>query len=297
LLTARDGAEQGKGNTTMLAIVGGSGLYELAGLEIEQRIDEPTPFGAASGEVAIGTLHGQRLMFLARHGQGHRLLPHEVNYRANVFALKRAGATMLLGVSAVGSLAQRLAPGDLAMPEQYFDWTRGTRERTFFGGGVAAHVSTAKPVSARLVNAVAAAAQQVQLPLHRGLTYACVEGPRLGTQAESLFLRGAGCHLVGMTNVPEAFLAREAQIAYATLAIVTDYDCWLDDPSQHASVAAIFERYAQSLGRARQVIDALLQAALPEPEPEIRKALADAVMTPDAAMSAEQRGWLAVLRR
>jgi 5'-methylthioadenosine phosphorylase len=281
----------------MLAIVGGSGLYELEGLAIERRIDEPTPFGPASGEVSLGTLHGQRLMFLPRHGKGHRLLPHEINYRANVFALKRAGATQLLSVSAVGSLAHRLAPGDLAMPEQYFDWTRGTRERTFFGRGVAAHISTAKPVSARLVDAVQAAAQRAGVPLHRGLTYACVEGPRLGTQAESFFLRNAGCHLVGMTNVPEAFLAREAQIAYATLAVVTDYDCWLDDPGQHASVAAIFERYAQSLGRARRVIDALLQAPLPEPEPEIRGALQEAVMTPDAALSPEQRAWLAVLRR
>ncbi|MBL8340223.1 MAG: MTAP family purine nucleoside phosphorylase [Rubrivivax sp.] len=281
----------------MLAIVGGSGLYELAGLHIEQRIDEPTPFGEASGEVSIGTLHGRRLAFLARHGKGPRLLPHEVNYRANVFALKRAGATMLLSVSAVGSLAHRLAPGDLAMPEQYFDWTRGTRERTFFGRGVAAHISTAKPVSGRLVGAVQAAAQRVGVPVHRGLTYACVEGPRLGTQAESFFMRQAGCHLVGMTNVPEAFLAREAQIAYATMAVVTDYDCWLDDPGQHASVAAIFERYAQSLGQARRVIDALLLSPLPEPEPEIRTALADAVMTPDTALTAQQRDWLAVLRR
>lgn len=281
----------------MLAIVGGSGLYELAGLQIDERHDAPTPFGEASGEVSIGTLHGQRLMFLARHGKGHRLLPHEINYRANVFALKRAGATLLLSVSAVGSLAHRLEPGDLAMPEQYFDWTRGTRERTFFGGGVAAHVSTAQPVSARLVDATGAAAQRAGVKLHRGLTYACVEGPRLGTQAESFFLRNAGCHLVGMTNVPEAFLAREAQIAYATLAVVTDYDCWLDDPSQHASVAAIFERYAQSLGQARRVIDALVQAPLPEPEPAIRSALRDAVMTPDAALSAAQREWLSVLRR
>jgi 5'-methylthioadenosine phosphorylase len=281
----------------MLAIVGGSGLYELEGLQIEQRFAGTTPFGEASGEVALGTLHGKRLLFLARHGRGHRLLPHEVNYRANIFALKAAGATMLLSVSAVGSLAHRLAPGDLAMPEQYFDWTRGRREPSFFGRGVAAHVSTAKPVSARLVAAVGAAAARAGVPLHRGLTYACVEGPRLGTQAESHFLRASGCHLVGMTNVPEAFLAREAQIAYATMAVVTDYDCWLDDPSQHASVAAIFELYAKSLAKARRVIDALLQGPLPEPEPEIRSALAGAVMTPEAVLTPEQQGWLQVLRR
>jgi 5'-methylthioadenosine phosphorylase len=147
------------------------------------------------------------------------------------------------------------------------------------------------------VDAVAASAKALAIPLHRGLTYACVEGPRLGTQAESFFLRNAGCHLVGMTNVPEAFLAREAQIAYATVGIVTDYDCWLDDPAQHASVAAILERYGKTLLQARQLLDHLLQRPLPKPEPEIRQALMGAVMTPDAALSAAQREWLAVLRR
>lgn len=281
----------------MLAIVGGTGLYELPGLEVHERLPADTPFGRASGEVQRGRLHGHELLFMARHGAGHKLLPHEVNYRANVYALKRAGATMLLGFSAVGSLVERVAPGDLAMPEQYFDWTRGSRERSFFGGGVAAHVSTAKPVSARLVGAVQAAATSIGVQVHRGLTYACVEGPRLGTQAESFFLRGAGCHLVGMTNVPEAFLAREAQIAYATVGVVTDYDCWLDDPEQHASVSVILERYAKTLEQARRVLDALLRSPLPEPEPEIRGALAGAVMTTDAAMSAAQREWLGVLRR
>lgn len=281
----------------MLAIIGGTGLYDLPGLQIEERISATTPFGEPSGEVLRGRLHGQPLLFLARHGAGHRLLPHEVNYRANIFALKRAGATMLLGFSAVGSLAERVKPGDLAIPEQYFDWTRGTRERTFFGNGVAAHVSTAKPVSAALVEAAQAAASRLGITLHRGLTYACVEGPRLGTQAESHFLRQANCHLVGMTNVPEVFLAREAQIAYATVGIVTDYDCWLDDPTQHVSVSAIFELYGQSLAKARRLLDTLLATPLPTPEPEIRSALATAMLTPDTALTARQRDWMDVLRR
>ncbi len=280
----------------MLAIVGGTGLYDLPGLELEDRIGGPTPFGTPSGEILRGRLHGTPLLFLARHGAGHRLLPHEVNYRANVYALKRAGATLLLGFSAVGSLTIELAPGSLAMPEQYFDWTRGVRERSFFGGGVAAHVSTAQPVSAALVSAVQAAGERIGVPVHRGLTYACVEGPRLGTQAESHFLRQAGCHLVGMTNVPEVFLAREAQIAYATVGLVTDYDCWLDDPTQHVSVGAIFERYGQTLVAARGVLDALLRAPLPQPEPAIRTALATALLTPDSALVEAQREWLAVLR-
>lgn len=281
----------------MLAIIGGTGLYDLRGMSVEASLDATTPFGDASGEVLRGRLHGVPLLFLARHGRGHRLLPHEVNYRANVFALKRAGATMVLGFSAVGSLAQAIEPGHLAMPEQYFDWTRGVRERSFFGRGVAAHVSTAHPVSARLVDAVAAAARALGLTLHRGVTYACVEGPRLGTKAESLFLRQAGCHLVGMTNVPEAFLAREAQLGYATVGIVTDYDCWLDDPAQHASVAAIMALYGRSLESARRLLDAVVTAGLPEPETEIRGALAQALLTPDDALDDTQRAWLDVLRR
>jgi len=280
----------------MLAIVGGTGLYALPGLAIERRIAGATPFGEPSGEIVAGRLHDRAVLFLARHGPSHRLLPHEVNYRANVYALKAAGATMVLGVSAVGSLAVDVAPGTLAVPEQYLDWTRGRREASFFGRGVVAHVSTARPVSAALVDALEAAAARIGATLRRGLTYACVEGPRLGTQAESHFLRAAGCQLVGMTNVPEAFLAREAQLAYATLALVTDYDCWLDDPAHHVSVSAILERYAQTLTTAKVLLDALLQAPLPTPEPEIRQALASAMVTPDADLSPEQRAWLDVLR-
>lgn len=281
----------------MLAIIGGTGLYDLEGLDIEERIARDTPFGVPSGEILRGRLHDKAVLFLARHGAGHRLLPHEVNYRANVFALKRAGATMLLGFSAVGSLAIDVAPGALAMPQQYFDWTRGQRERTFFGGGVAAHVSTAQPVSAALVDAVKAAGDRAGVVVHRGLTYACVEGPRLGTQAESHFLRQAGCHLVGMTNVPEVFLAREAQMAYATVGLVTDYDCWLDDPAQHVSVAAIFERYGHTLAAARRVLDEFLRGPMPAPEPEIRTSLSTALLTQDTVLTSEQRHWLDVLRR
>lgn len=183
------------------------------------------------------------------------------------------------------------------MPGQYFDWTRGTRERTFFGGGVAAHVSTAKPVSAALVAAVEAAAMRMGLPVHTGLTYACVEGPRLGTQAESHFLRQAGCHLVGMTNVPEAFLAREAQIAYATVGLVTDYDCWMEDPSQHVSVSGIFALYGQTLKKARMLLDGVLAQPLPHRDPDTAQALATAMLTPPEALTPEQREWLGVLQR
>ena len=281
----------------MLAIIGGTGLYELPGLYELSREDEPTPFGETSGEVVRGRLHEHDILFLARHGKSHRLLPHEINYRANVYALKRAGATMILGFSAVGSLDIRYAPGELVMPSQYLDFTRGRREPTFFGGGVAAHVSTAQPVSHAMVQAVSAAAKKSELNLHTGLTYACVEGPRLGTQAESHFMRQANCQLVGMTNVPEVFLAREAQLAYATVGMVTDYDCWLEDPSQHVVASALFELYNNTLGKARVVLDTLMQSPLPIPEPSTRQALSHALMSDPSTLSPAQAEWLGVLQR
>jgi 5'-methylthioadenosine phosphorylase len=281
----------------MLAIIGGTGLYELTGMEIEERLEATTPFGDPSGPILRGRIGDRPLLFLARHGAGHRLLPHEVNYRANIFALKRAGATQLLGFSAVGSLAEHIAPGDFALPTQYVDWTRGRREHTFFGRGVAAHVSTARPVSRALAEWFADEAERLGFTVQREATYACVEGPRLGTRAESLLLQRAGCDLVGMTNVPEVFLAREAQLCYATVGLVTDYDCWMEDPSRHVVATAIFELYAQTLAKARQVLLRLLQRPLPPEEPEIRRALEHAILTPTSALSQEQREWLSVLTR
>jgi len=290
-------AQTKKGIDTMLAIIGGTGLYELAGLQRLSRDDQTTPFGAPSGELIKGTLHGQELLFLARHGKGHRLLPHEINYRANIFALKRAGATMVLGFSAMGSLDIRFAPGDLVMPSQYIDFTRGRREQTFFVGGVAAHVSTAQPVSQTMVAAVKAAAAARNQTLHTDLTYACVEGPRLGTQAESHFMRAANCHLVGMTNIPEVFLAREAQMAYATIGMLTDYDCWLEDPTQHVVASAIFELYNSTLGKAKELLNTLLEKPLPVPEADTRQALAYALLSDPSTLTPEQLAWLAVLQR
>jgi len=281
----------------MLAIIGGTGIYGLDAMTIDEELDAATPFGSASGAIVRGRLEGREVLFMARHGAGHRLLPHEVNYRANIYALKRAGATQVLGFSAVGSLAERLAPGDLAVPTQYFDWTKGGRERSFFGRGVAAHVSTAEPVSANLVDWIAGGARATGVTLHRDVTYACVEGPRLGTRAESLFLQRAGCHLVGMTNVPEVFLAREAQLCYATIGIVTDYDCWMEDPSKHVTVSAIFALYRESLAKATALLRTLLAGPPAAEEPGIRSALRHAMLTPDDALDAAQREWLAVLRR
>jgi 5'-methylthioadenosine phosphorylase len=281
----------------MLAIIGGTGVSALEGLEVREAVRPDTPFGSPGSDILRGRVHQQEVLFLSRHGAGHQYLPHEVNYRANIFALKVLGATRIVGISAVGSLAEGIAPGDLALPDQYFDWTRGRRAQTFFGEGIAVHVSTANPVSAGLSGWIAAHARALDIRLHTGATYGCVEGPRLGTRAESHFLRQAGCQLVGMTNVPEVFLAREAQLPYATIGVVTDYDCWMDDPSRHVQATEIFGLYRASLAKVQRLLQAMLADQLPDAEPEIRGALQYAMLTPEAALSDEQRAWVSVLRR
>ena len=281
----------------MLAVIGGTGLAQMDQLEVMDTLEVSTPFGAPSSQVVRGRMANYDMLFLSRHGAGHRHLPHEVNYRANIFALKALGATQIIGISAVGSLDEAIAPGQLAVPGQYFDWTRGRREPTFFGGGVAVHVSTATPVSANLSDWIERHGAQLGMKIHTGVTYACVEGPRLGTRAESHFLRQAGCHLVGMTNVPEVFLAREAQICYATICIATDYDCWMPDPAMHVQATEIFALYRSSLEKVQQLLHRLLSDERPTQEPHIRSALQYAMLTPMTALTDEQRQWISVLQR
>jgi len=281
----------------MLAIIGGTGLYQMPQLDIIGSEDVATPFGKPSSAIVRGKLGKHEILFLSRHGTQHQHLPHEVNYRANIFALKAMGATQIIGISAVGSLAEAIAPGELAVPTQYFDWTRGRRAQTFFGDGIAVHVSTANPVSANLVEWIAHHGAKLGMLVHTGVTYACVEGPRLGTRAESHFLRQAGCHLVGMTNVPEVFLAREAQICYATIGIATDYDCWMDDPSKHVQATEIFALYRKSLENVQQLLQSLLADERAPEELEIRTALQYAMLTPLSALNSVQREWTAILQR
>ena len=280
----------------MLAIIGGTGLYDIEGLDTvsEQEID--TPFGIPSAPVKTMKFGEREILFLPRHGSGHSLLPHEINYRANIFALKKAGARMVVGFSAVGSLRKDIAPGDFSIPSQYLDLTKGKREYSFFGNGIAAHVSTAVPTCPDLSGWIKQVAQENAVKLHMNKTYACVEGPRLGTRAESFFMRGAGCDLVGMTNVPEVFLAREAQLSYATICIATDYDCWLDDPEHHVTVQAVIERFGASLEKAKELLMAMLGSQLPMVDEEYRKSLEMAVLTPDSALSTDQLSMLEVLR-
>ena len=281
----------------MLGVIGGSGLYALDGLEITNEHDIETPFGKPSAPIIEGVYSGQKILFLARHGKGHQFLPHEVNYRANIFALKQLGARKIFGVSAAGSLREEIKPGDLAIAAQYFDHTRGKRDYTFFGNGIAAHVSTAYPVCPCLSADIEAAASRINQSIHTNKSYACVEGPRLGTRTESFFLRDqAKCDLVGMTNVPEVFLAREAQMAYCTVCLVTDYDCWMEDPAQHVSVEKFFEVYGGALEQAKNVLAELLKAPFTDTPEDIRNSLQMSILTPDDAMTNDQKSWLNVLR-
>lgn len=281
----------------MLGVIGGSGLYALDGLEVEKEHDVETPFGKPSAPIIQGQYQGQSILFLSRHGPGHKYLPHEVNYRANIFALKKLGARRIFGVSAAGSLREELKPGDLALASQYFDHTRGERDYTFFGNGITGHVSMAYPACPALSADIEAAAKRINQHLHTGKTYACVEGPRLGTQAESFFLRDAvKADLVGMTNVPEVFLAREAQMAYATVCLVTDYDCWMDDPAQHVSVEKFFEVYGGALEKAKAVLAELVKTPFTDTPDDIHHALKTSILTPDDAIGPEQKEWLDVLR-
>ncbi len=281
----------------MLGVIGGSGLYDLKGLDIINEHEVKTPFGSPSASILEGVYSDKKILFLSRHGKGHQYLPHEVNYRANIFALKKLGARRVFGVSAAGSLREEIEPGDLAIASQYFDHTRGKRDYTFFGNGIAGHVSTAYPVCPALSGDIESAAKRLKLDIHTGKSYGCVEGPRLGTQSESFFLRDqAKCDLVGMTNVPEVFLAREAQMAYSTVCLVTDYDCWMEDPSQHVSVEKFFEVYGGALNKAQDLLAELLKSPLTDTPDSIRNSLAASILTPDEAISEEQMHWLNILR-
>ncbi|MBM3545904.1 MAG: S-methyl-5'-thioadenosine phosphorylase [Alphaproteobacteria bacterium] len=213
---------------TLVGIIGGSGVYDIPGLTEVSWKKVETPWGAPSDELMFGTLNGQRLVFLPRHGRGHKISPSDINYRANIDALKRVGVTDIISVSAVGSLKEELPPGTFVIVDQFIDRTFA-RTKSFFSAGCVAHVSVAHPVCGRLGDHLVAAGQKLGLKIVRGGTYMVMEGPQFSTQAESHLYRSWGCSVIGMTNMPEAKLAREAEICYATVAMVTDYDCWHPD--------------------------------------------------------------------
>ncbi len=243
----------------VLGVIGGSGLYQLPGVKTRARRVK-TPFGAPSDAIREANLSGTRVLFLPRHGENHQHCPSNVPYRANVWALKSLGATHVLSVSAVGSLREEVAPGHVVVPDQFIDRTAG-RASTFFDKGVVAHVSMADPVCPILAGAVEAAARAARATVHAGGTYVCIEGPRFSTRAESHLYRQWGATVIGMTNVPEAFLAREAELPYATLALATDYDCWR--PHEQVDVTDILAVLHANVARAQEVV-VRLAASLPD---------------------------------
>lgn len=260
-----------------IAIIGGSGLYDLPGLEPTEELRLATPFGAPSGPIRVGVIAGRRVLFLARHGAGHRLSPAEVNARANLWALKAAGATRVLSVSAVGSLREAIAPGDFVVVSQFLDFTRG-RARSFFGDGVVAHVSLADPVCPGLASQVTTAARGRERPVHAVGTYACIEGPRFSTRAESHMFRQLGADVVGMTNMPEAALAREAELCYATLALPTDHDCWR--PDDEVRVHDVLAQLAANVRAAAAVVADVIVQVDPHERCACQAALDAGLITP-----------------
>jgi 5'-methylthioadenosine phosphorylase len=270
----------GKGKSSpaiTIGIIGGSGLYSMSGLTDTREIRVKTPFGDPSDAIVTGTLEGKRVAFLARHGRGHRILPTEINFRANIYALKKLGAERIISVSAVGSLQEDLRPGEFLVPDQFFDRTK-LRVSTFFGGGLVAHVGFDKPTCGQVSGALADASVHCAVKVHRRGTYVCIEGPQFSTLAEAHVHRQLRFEVVGMTNVTEAKLAREAELCYATIAMITDYDCW---HPEHESVtgAQIMATLSQNAENAQRVLREAVRAMPADRTCKCGTALAHALIT------------------
>ena len=276
-----------------IGIIGGSGLYNMAGLEKPREVRVKTPFGDPSDVLVVGTLEGKRVAFLSRHARGHRLLPTEINYRANIHAMKQLGAERIISVSAVGSLQEDLKPLGFLIPNQFYDRTQH-RVATFFGGGAVAHVGFDKPVCPQLSEVLGAACDAAKVRVHRGDTYVCMEGPQFSTLSESHVYRQLRFEVIGMTNVTEAKLAREAEICYSTVAMITDYDCW--HPG-HASVTLeeIISNLTKNAENAQNVIREAVRAVPAERSCKCGRALARAIITNPAVIPAATRKRLSLI--
>ena len=287
----KKGKRIAKREPVTIGIIGGSGLYQMAGLTETQELRVKTPFGDPSDVIVIGTLEGRRVAFLSRHGRGHRLSPSEINYRANICALKMLGVERIISVSAVGSLREDLPPLDFLIPNQFFDRTRG-RTSTFFGGGVVAHVGFDKPTCPQLSAQLADACDRAGVKVHRGGTYVCMEGPQFSTLAESHTYRQLRFDVIGMTGVTEAKLAREAELCYATFALITDYDCW---HPEHDSVTLeeILSNMAKNSDNVQRTIREAVRALGSSRDCKCGSALAHAIVTDRKAIPAAAKKRLA----
>jgi 5'-methylthioadenosine phosphorylase len=279
-------------DTPVLGVIGGSGLYQMSGLQNTELVDVDTPFGSPSAPVVMGTLSGKRVAFLARHGIGHHLTPSEVNYRANIYAMKKLGVRKVVSISACGSLHEDYVPGQIVVPDQIFDFTRG-RPRSFFGEGMVAHVGVADPLCADLSGQVQAAVQGAGGTAHLGGTLITIEGPRFSTKAESNVYRQWGMSIIGMTASPEVFLAREAELCFAIMAHVTDYDVWhvTEEP---VTVEVVIRTLMHNTEIAQQAIQMLVET-LPDDDCTCQHALRDAIITARDRIPAETHRKLALL--
>jgi 5'-methylthioadenosine phosphorylase len=271
-----------------IGIIGGSGLYQMEGVEnpTEQRVQ--TPFGDPSDAIIGGRMHGRQVYFLPRHGRGHRILPHELNHRANIYALRSLNVRWIICVTAVGSLQEKYAPRDILLPSQFYDRTSQRAGHTFFGEGIAAHVGFADPISTDLRNILAESARVLGLPIHNGGTYVNMDGPAFSTRAESELNRRHGFDVIGMTNLPEAKLAREAEIALATMAMITDYDCWKVE-EEPVSAQTVFEHLVANAETAKKVLAEAIPRIPTEPAWPEHKAL-------DAALVTDRKLWPAATK-
>ena len=276
------------GTPPVIGIIGGSGIYEIDGLENVRWQRVHSPFGVASDAVLHGELDGQQLVFLPRHGRGHRIPPSDLNYRANIDVLKRCGVTDIVSLSAVGSLKEDLPPGTFVLIDQFIDRTFA-RQKSFFGKGCVAHVSMADPTCYRLIDALELAARDAGIDARRGGTYLTMEGPQFSTRAESNLYRSWGCSVIGMTNMPEAKLAREAEMCYATVAMVTDYDCW-HDGHDDVSVEQVIKVLGQNAEKAKSLVQAVIPRLASRAESchvGCQTALEAAIVTPPDARDPE----------
>jgi 5'-methylthioadenosine phosphorylase len=276
-----------------IGVIGGSGLYSMSGLSNTREIRVKTPFGDPSDAVVAGTLEGKRVVFLARHGRGHRILPSELNFRANIYAMKLLGVQRIISVSAVGSLQEDLRPGEFLIPDQFFDSTKG-RKSTFFGNGLVAHVTFDKPTCPQLSGVLGDACCSLKVPVHEKGTYICMEGPQFSTLAEALYHRAMKFSVIGMTNVTEAKLAREAEICYSTIAMITDYDCWHPEHDS-VTVASIVATLNQNASNAQNVLREAIKTLPAERQCKCGSSLKHAILTDPKVVPAKTKKNLAAI--
>lgn len=276
-----------------VGVIGGSGLYDIDGLTSTRSMRVRTPFGAPSDAITVGSLNGIRVAFLSRHGRGHLLNPSAINYRANIFALKSLGVSHVISISAVGSMKESIHPGDVVVPDQFIDLTK-RRVSTFFDNGIVAHVAFGEPICAELGQTLLAVGEQVGANVHRSGTYLCMEGPQFSTKAESRLYRQWGVDVIGMTNMPEAKLAREAELCYATLALVTDYDCW-HETEEAVTVEAVLGTLHRNVALAKQILRVMVPSFVDSRDCPCHRALDNAILTAPNRIPTAVRKKLAVL--